>query len=469
MTFWEYLFIAVACAFTLAEYTASTEHGWIIYIANMWNVFDSVFILLFFVYLVIRLNALASNDVATSELAFDILSCGACILFPRLAFFAVNNTVVVLSLRAMISEFIFFIGIACICFSGILFTLWTLGKERWTLKAIAWLMVQIWFGNTYLSFGQATSFHPVFGPILMTIFAALSNTLLLTILISILSNTVARIDANATQEHLFQFAISTIEGCVASSLSFLPLTPDSVKADALFSYQPPFNIIAFLILKPASWFVTPRRLHSMNVFLIKLTSFPILVCIALYERYWASGQILRESSRGAAQNFFHSLPRHIKHMPLVEALVGSSSADLYEAIFHVEVEHESELFGADGDGYDSDDALISLASRAASPRRQRRRPVSTSASPLAGSPLVETSTLPLPLPQPKSPLARLFTRSTSDLRNVEASVKKIEGLVDDIRDMPVQRLRDEMKELKERQARIETLLMTLTRGMRNEK
>lgn len=41
-------------------------------------------------------------------------------------------------------------------------------------------MVQIWFGNTYLSFAQAESFHPVFGPILMTTFAALSNTLLLT-------------------------------------------------------------------------------------------------------------------------------------------------------------------------------------------------------------------------------------------------------------------------------------------------
>lgn len=41
-------------------------------------------------------------------------------------------------------------------------------------------MVQIWFGNTYLSFAQAASFHPLFGPILMTGFAALSNTLLLT-------------------------------------------------------------------------------------------------------------------------------------------------------------------------------------------------------------------------------------------------------------------------------------------------
>jgi hypothetical protein len=83
----------------------------------------------------------------------------------------------------MIAEFAFFICIAAICFSGLLFTLHTLsadGPQQWTWKSIAWLMVQVWFGNTYLSFAQASSFHPVFGPFLMTGFAALSNTLLLT-------------------------------------------------------------------------------------------------------------------------------------------------------------------------------------------------------------------------------------------------------------------------------------------------
>lgn len=97
----------------------------------------------------------------------------------------------------MIAEFIFFMAVASVCFSGLLFTLWTLGKNpgmhyaqscltgvsaagTWKLRSIMWLMVQIWFGNTYLSFAQAESFHPIFGPILMTCFAALSNTLLIT-------------------------------------------------------------------------------------------------------------------------------------------------------------------------------------------------------------------------------------------------------------------------------------------------
>jgi hypothetical protein len=165
--------------------------------------------------------SLTYPSVESSVFSFDVLACGACILFPRLAFFAVRNTIIVLlvlslfpidahlrlatltsSLRAMMWEFIFFIGIAAICFSGLLFALWTLGmfslvlsyyliyvmshrplptgKDNWKLSSIAWLMVQIWFGNTFLSFQQAVSFHRTFGPILMTTFAALSNTLLLT-------------------------------------------------------------------------------------------------------------------------------------------------------------------------------------------------------------------------------------------------------------------------------------------------
>lgn len=132
---------------------------------------------------------------STSDLSFDILACGACILFPRfgsdviyfrvlnccldspsswspitwwfcmsccpfLHFQCVTDDDTCSALRAMTAEFVFFIGIASICFSGLLFTLWQLASDRWTVRSITWLMVQIWFGNTTLSFGQASSFHP---------------------------------------------------------------------------------------------------------------------------------------------------------------------------------------------------------------------------------------------------------------------------------------------------------------------
>ncbi|KAI8980049.1 hypothetical protein BD414DRAFT_493449 [Trametes punicea] len=519
MNGFEIVFIIFAAAFALEEYTASKEHGWTIYIANLWNVFDSSFIVIFLVFLGYRIKGLTQNDPVASDFAFDVLACGACILFPRLAFFAVSNNVIVLALRAMIADFLFFITIAAICFSGLLFTLHNLAADsgKWTVKSIAWLMVQIWFGNTYLSFAQAESFHPIFGPVLMTVFAALSNTLLLTILISILSNTFARIDANAKQEYLFQYAITTIEG---------------VK-DTLFSYQPPFNLFAFIVLWPLSFVLSPRALHSANVFLIKFTSFPQLIVIAIYERYLAQGQRWREASVEKAHHLYASLSRRVKHMPILDFL-GSRSMDVHEAIFDVELRDEVDLFG-DSDMEDlpapmeptsassapvpairtsrSHDNLptsgtdvrqqrpphhsgtrtptdnqirrttsLSLSPRKVPTRTRTRSAISPSAP--ASSPrlsprprnaplptIAPSSTGEIPTVGPRSPLGRLFgpkRESTLSTAGMEAGMKRVEALMEEVRLLPVNRLKDEMKELQERQARIENLLLMLTRGMRND-
>ncbi|KAI0951035.1 hypothetical protein AcW1_008184 [Taiwanofungus camphoratus] len=510
MNAFEIIFIIFAVAFTLDEYTASKEHGWDIYIANvahfmhllMWNVFDTSFVIIFFAYLGFRIKGLTHGDADASDMGFDILACGACILFPRLAFFAVSNNVIVLALRVMIADFVVFIGIAAICFSGLLFTLHSLASEKWSIKAIAWLMVQIWFGNTYLSFGQAESFHPIFGPILMTGFAALSNTLLLTILISILSNTFARIDANAKQEYLFQYAISTIEG---------------VKSDALFSYQPPFNLLAFTILWPLSFVVSPRALHSVNVFLIKLTSFPTLVIIGIYERYLAQGQKWRESRSDAAHHLYTRLTRKMKNIPVLD-LLGSTSTDIYDAIFDVEASNEDDLF-EDSDDEASAPALLSFPSHdslrppsisypsdsrssgfQADSQRLRRHsslprspPMSRSRSRRGGPspslsprprkvtliPIVSSSSGEIQTAGPRSPLSKLYSgrreASASQIEKMnhatasaEAGMKRAEALLEDVRHLPVNKLKDEMKELQDRQARIENLLLMLTRGMRNE-
>ncbi|PVF95960.1 hypothetical protein CPB86DRAFT_763124 [Serendipita vermifera] len=524
--FYELIFNIFALSFAFHEYAACREHGWEIYMADMWNGFDTAFIAIFFTYFGLRMKGLFGDDDSYSDLGFDILACGACILFPRLAFFAISNNVVILALRRMIVEFLFFIMIAAICFSGLLFTLWDLAGGTWTVKATAWLMIQIWFGNTYLSFNQATSFHPLFGPPLMVMFAALSNTLLITILISILSNTFARIDQHATQEYLFQFAISTVEG---------------VKSDALFSYQPPFNLLAFLLLGPLSLFVSPRTLHSVNVFLIRLTSFPVLIMISIYERYLAPGRRFAEKSKDRATAFFNSLPRHIKTVPLVEALIGAKGTDLLEAIFDVDANENSlePLFSPEDNFFERAQIMTQQSATAqtepgrsrttsvadpnsngqpriealtipTSPPRQPRSAVVPSTSNLGGlitpSNASDSNRLrkrsqtpararPVSMAQPiieydedvqpefRSPLARLFSSAArkpprpidygpSNVGVEEAliAIKKMEGMVEGLKEdrTAAQRLRADVKELQERQARIESLLLTLTRGMRGE-
>ncbi|KAH7097404.1 receptor-activated Ca2+-permeable cation channel [Auriculariales sp. MPI-PUGE-AT-0066] len=533
VTTWEIVFNVMAVAFLLEEYTAAQEHGLNIYMANIWNGFDTA---------IITDQGLANNDGAASELAFDILACEALILFPRMAFFAMSDNVVIIALQGMIKEFCFFIFLAAICFSGFLFTLWKLAAGTKTVGSIAWLMVQVSFGNTYLSFQQASDFHKTFGPTLMVLFAAMSNTLLVTILISILSNTYSRIDANATQEYLYQFAVSTMEG---------------VKGDALFCYQPPFNLVAYVVLFPASYLVSPHTFHRLNVFLMRLTSFPILIVITVYERYLAQGRKFRQSSANMSRSLVGLLPKNVKYSALYEVVMGGQSTDLLEAIFDVEDvtfeeirapmneeerlhlrsfpsrEHGavSRLLGEDE--IDDDDQTISepispIAQQARRPLAGEGpfRPVSqislvrtatsergrsTSRPPVAPlrTPQINTTNLPSLATAAEngvtSPISRLFfgprrpaaaaaaaatanaaanaanaaanaaalasaqlaAQSAESLaQKTEAATAKMEEVISGIQALEVHRIKDEMKELQERQARIENLLMMLTRGMR---
>lgn len=54
-------------------------------------------IFIFFLYFALRVVGLSTRSVPTSDLAFDILACGACILFPRLVFFLIKDNVVLLA------------------------------------------------------------------------------------------------------------------------------------------------------------------------------------------------------------------------------------------------------------------------------------------------------------------------------------------------------------------------------------
>ncbi len=143
-------------------------------------------------------------------------------------------------------------------------------------------------------------------------------------------------------------------------------------------------------------------------------------------------------------------------MPLVEALVGSTTSDLYDAIFDVEYTQEPGFF------QDSDDEQPPrLQPRAKSPPKIRREfPSPECSTPARGatSPRLRVQSM-VTIPEAPgseafasargiSPLTKLFTNKPStEVHLPEASIKKVEALMDEVRDLPVQRLKDEMKEL----------------------
>ncbi|KAK7746177.1 hypothetical protein SLS62_009467 [Diatrype stigma] len=174
-----------------------------------------------------------TDDVVPGQQAVDVLAMGAPVLIPRLAFNLLSDNLVFLSLRSMMADFT-------------------------ALTALSACGVQ-----------NSTDFHWLLGPILMVTFAFLGNTLFLTILVSMLSNTFSTIVANATAEIAFRRAVLTLEG---------------VKGDAIFAYQPPFNIIALFILVPMRFFVNARWFHKIHVATVRAINTPILLIIALLER-----------------------------------------------------------------------------------------------------------------------------------------------------------------------------------------
>lgn len=116
---------------------------------------------------------------------------------------------------------------------------------------------------------HSPEFHVILGPGLMIAFAFLGNTLFLTILVAMLTNTFSKIIKDETAETSFRCAVLTFEG---------------VKSDSIFSYPPPFNILALFTLLPLKFVLSKRWFHKVNITATRVLNAPVLLLIGLYER-----------------------------------------------------------------------------------------------------------------------------------------------------------------------------------------
>ncbi|KIO34124.1 hypothetical protein M407DRAFT_13568 [Tulasnella calospora MUT 4182] len=317
----EGIFMIYALGFTLDKVAAMQEHGMKVYSANLWNAFDIALITIFMSYGSFRAYGFYYHEKWARTLGIDILALGACLMFPRLAFVTLSNNLMILSVRSMFYEFIVLMLVAAFCFCGFLYALFT--KNYYSPGTIFWYMLDLYFGLDASGFDRATTFHPFFGPVLMVVYACLSNTLLLTVLVAILSNTFSTISEDAVAESMFRKAVSTIEG---------------VKADALFSYQPPLNLFAFIVMLPLSYILSKRWFHKVNVFMIRITSLPILLAVAVYERQKVRHRTttMQETVSVMVERVVERIPRGLRRLTLVDRL--RSSVNDIDTIFDLEEE-----------------------------------------------------------------------------------------------------------------------------------
>ncbi|KAL8672780.1 MAG: hypothetical protein Q9168_002774 [Polycauliona sp. 1 TL-2023] len=270
----EVVFWFWSAGFMLDEVVGFNEQGFSLYIMSFWNAFDLGILLLLTCYYALRLYGILMPDVRkhhTADMAYDLLAANAVLLFPRL--FSVLDhsryfSQLLIAFRMMAMDLLaLFILIAISC-SGffVAFTL-SFGGDNYNGRAVVYTLFQLLMGFTPAAWDTWDNYN-ILGKMILTLFLFICHFLVVTILITVLTNSFMAVVQNANEEHQFVFAVNAIS---------------MVKSDALFSYIAPTNVLAWL-LAPLRFVLPFRDFVKINRTVIKVTHFPILFLIYAYER-----------------------------------------------------------------------------------------------------------------------------------------------------------------------------------------
>ncbi|UKZ74038.1 hypothetical protein TrVFT333_001692 [Trichoderma virens FT-333] len=293
----ELVFWFWSAGFMLDELVGFNEQGFALYIMSFWNIFDLGILVLLIAYYCMRVYGVFLADPHHwNAMAYDVLAANAILLLPRI--FSILDhyqyfSQLLIAFRLMAADLAAVCVLILIVCSGfyVFFTSSTTSSDG---GEVAYKIFQILMGFTPAAWDVWPSYNWL-ARALLCLFLIICHFLIVTILITVLTNSFMAIASNATEEHQFLFAINTIS---------------MVKNDALFSYIAPTNIFAWLLM-PLRYCMPLRHFVLLNRIIIKVTHCPILFCIFLYERLWLAPSIFEPTdlvenpgrSRGRAISF----------------------------------------------------------------------------------------------------------------------------------------------------------------------
>ncbi|KAL6880997.1 hypothetical protein J3F83DRAFT_23122 [Trichoderma novae-zelandiae] len=268
----ELVFWFWSAGFMLDELVGFNEQGFALYIMSFWNIFDLGILVLLIGYYCMRVYGVFLADPHHwNAMAYDVLAANAILLLPRI--FSILDhyqyfSQLLIAFRLMAADLAAVCVLILIVCSGfyVFFTSSTASSDG---GEVAFKIFQILMGFTPAAWDVWPSYNWL-ARALLCLFLIICHFLIVTILITVLTNSFMAIASNATEEHQFLFAINTIS---------------MVKNDALFSYIAPTNIFAWLLM-PLRYCMPLRHFVLLNRVIIKATHCPILFCIYLYERFW---------------------------------------------------------------------------------------------------------------------------------------------------------------------------------------
>ncbi|KAH7328145.1 hypothetical protein B0I35DRAFT_416682 [Stachybotrys elegans] len=273
----ELIFWFWSAGFMLDELVGFNEQGFALYIMSFWNIFDLGILLLLIVYYCMRAYGVFLADPHHwNDMAYDVLAANAILLLPRI--FSVLDhyqyfSQLLIAFRLMAVDLIAVAILVLIACSGF-YVFFTLSNNSNDGGEVAYKIFQILMGFTPAAWDVWPSYNWL-AKCLMALFLIICHFLVVTILITVLTNSFMKIASNATEEHQFVFAINTIS---------------MVKSDALFSYIAPSNIFAWLFM-PLRYCMPLKQFVWLNRTVIKVTHFPVLFLIYVYERFWLASSM----------------------------------------------------------------------------------------------------------------------------------------------------------------------------------
>ncbi|OJD17101.1 hypothetical protein AJ78_02802 [Emergomyces pasteurianus Ep9510] len=269
----ELVFWFWSAGFMLDELVGFNEQGFSLYLMSFWNTFDVGILLLLFCYYCLRLYGLVAPDSRKQVIAnnaYDILAANAVLLLPRL--FSVLDhyryfSQLLIAFRMMAADLVAVFTLIVIACSGffVAFT-FSFGNGD-SPGTVIYALFQMLMGFTPAAWQLWDKYNPL-GKAILTLFLFICHFLVVTILITVLTNSFMAIVQNANEEHQFVFAVNTLS---------------MVKSDALFSYVAPTNVLAWIIT-PLRFMIPFPTFIRLNRTVIKITHMPILFTIYLYER-----------------------------------------------------------------------------------------------------------------------------------------------------------------------------------------
>ncbi|KAG0129559.1 cation channel family transporter [Tuber indicum] len=283
ITILEAVFWVWSFGFMMDEIAGFTEAGVSLYFMSLWNSFDMGIYLLFTAFYVLRFLGIiipGKGNCMTSW-SYDILASCAVFLFPRI--FSVLDhyryfSQLIIAFKIMAVDMVSLLVLILISCSGFFVAFTSFARDSYSAREICYALFQILMGFTPAAWESWESYN-LLGKALLSAFLIICHFLIVTILITVLTNSFAAVAANSQEEHQFLVAVNTLS---------------LVKSDSLFSYTAPLNLLGW-VLHPLRHVMPFRQFVRLNRTVIKITHFPILLLIFLYERTILGNSIFEHS------------------------------------------------------------------------------------------------------------------------------------------------------------------------------